>query len=220
MAYDIDTCDQYMDELLDKMGGDYFPLAVKFGRFATATLEFIRDNAKRLEIDQEASDNIKPLIIRTEYVLTAVVGETGLYQMAEPVNYLRTISIYPFATVNNIKTKLARKVHIVKEGQRLAYERDPNRKPTPFEPAIYRLDNFFQIATNDAINIYPSAEFAYIKKPTFGNITTPTNRIVNLPDTSIEIIMQRTCEALRFSSADETASNIYNFDQTFGKTAR
>lgn len=220
MAYTIDTCDRYMDELLDKMGGDYFPLAIKFGRFATATLEFIRDNAKRLEIDQEASDNIKPLIIRAEYAITPIIGQIGLYQMAEPVNYLRTISIYPFATVNSVKTKLARKVHIVKEGQRLAYERDPFRKPTPFEPAIYRLDNFFQIDTNDTINTYFTAEFAYIKKPTFGNINILTDLIVNLPDTSIEIIMQTTCEALRFSSADETANNIYNFDQTFGKKAR
>lgn len=218
MIYDINYCDKYMDELLDKMGGNYFPLPIKFGRFVTTTLDFIRENTNDFEKDQEGSDNIKTLLVRTENVITPVTGTVGLYRMAEPINYMRLISIYPYALVNNVKTKLARKPHIVKEGQRLAYERDPHRKPTPFEPNIYRLSSFFEISTNDELNTYQTAQITYVKKPTFGNIMSGINRIVNLPDLSIEMIMLKTCESLRFTSADDTAKDVYSFDQTFGKS--
>ena len=219
MIYDVNYCDDYMDEILDKMGGDYFPMPIKLGRFITTTLDFIRDNLDDFEKTQEISDNIKTLVVRTQNALIPT-PEAGLYQIAEPVNYMRLISIYPFATVNSIKTKLARKSHIVKEGQRLAYERDPHRKPTPFEPNIYRIADFFEVSTGDNINPYYTAEVAYVKKPTFGALTPGTARIVNLPDVSVEIIMQKTCESLRFTTADETAKDVYSFDQTFGKSNR
>jgi hypothetical protein len=221
MIYDIDYCDKYLDELLDKLGGDYFPLPIKFGRFITHALDFIRDNSgDDFEQSQEKSDNIKTLVVRTKNPIAPVAGEAGLYQMAEPTNYMRLISIYPYAIVNSVETKLARKVHIVKEGQRLAYERDPFRKPTPFEPNVYRIANFFEISTNDALNDYEFAQLAYIKKPTFGNIGTGTDRIINLPDMSIEIILQKTAESLRFTYGDEDSKDIYNFEQTFGKSNR
>ncbi len=219
--YDIDYCDKYMDELADKMGGDYFPLAIKFGRFITFALDFIRDNiGEDFDQNQEKNDNIKSLIVRTENLMTPVAGEVGLYHVAEPTNYMRLISLYPYAVINTVKTRLARKIHIIKEGQRLAYERDPHRKPTPFEPNIYRLDNFFEVSTNDSINTYNVAELTYIKKPTFGHMNTGTERIVNLPDMSIELIMQKTVESLRFTTADDSAKDVYNFEQTFGKSNR
>lgn len=217
LAYTIEECDKYLDELTDKMGSDFFPLPIKFGRFITYTLDFIRENSGFAEANQEISDNIKTLLVRRENALIPVVGSPGSFLMAEPIDYHRLISLYPYARIAGINTKLAKKVAIIKEGQKLAYERDPFRKPSPFYPTVTRLENFFQIDTNDLANTYILGEIAYIKKPTFGSIDVLTDRIVNLPDTSIEMILLKTADSLRFTTADESAKDIYIFNQTFGK---
>lgn len=214
--YSIEYCDKYLDELIDKMGSDYFPLPIKFGRFISAVYDFIRENSKYLEVTQEISDDIKPLLIKRNHVMVA--GTTpGIYEIAEPADYLRLISIEPYARVNNADVKKFKKVYIVKEGQRMAYERSPHRKPTPFYPHIYRNSNIFEVNVGVDTDVYQNAKITFLKKPTFGNISVDTDRIVNLPDMAIEQILLRTANSLRFTTADETASSVYQFDQTFGK---
>ena len=58
MAYTVSYCDRFMDELLDKMGSDYFPLPIKLSRFESITLNFIRESSTFLEATQELSDDI------------------------------------------------------------------------------------------------------------------------------------------------------------------
>ena len=52
MAYTVSYCDRFMDELLDKMGSDYFPLPIKLSRFESITLNFIRESSTFLEATQ------------------------------------------------------------------------------------------------------------------------------------------------------------------------
>lgn len=49
------------DELLDKMGSDYFPLPIKLSRFESITLNFIRESSTFLEATQRLSDDIVEL---------------------------------------------------------------------------------------------------------------------------------------------------------------
>lgn len=217
MAYTVDYCDKYMDELLDKLGSDYFPMDIKFGRFVTATLDFIRENTTYLEATQEISDDIKPLLVSGKWMVMIPNSTTGYYEMAEPTDYLRLLSIEPYAKINGQLVKKFKKIDIVKEGQRRAYERDPHREATPAYPHIYRTANMFEINVGQDADRYDTAKISYIKQPTFGNINVGTSVLVNLPPIAVEKIMLKTTEALRFTTADETAASIYQFDQTFGK---
>ena len=216
MDYTILECDRYLDELLDKMGSDYFPLPVKFGRFISATYDFIRENSKFLETTQEISDDIKPLLIKRNHVMVASTTP-GIYEIAEPSDYLRLISVEPYARISGNDVKKFKKVYIIKEGQRTAYERDPLREPTPFYPHVYRNANIFEVNVGNDTDIYANAKVTFLKKPTFGNISNDDDLIVNLPAIAIEQILLKTAQALRFTTADENASSVYTFDQTFGK---
>ncbi len=206
-----------MDELLDKLGSDYFPIDVKFGRFVTCTLDFIRENSIYLEATQEISDDLKTLLVRNRTMVMTEGPESGVYEVAQPIDYLRLIALEPYAYIDGRDTKKFKKVDIVKEGNRMAYDRDPHRKPTPFYPHVYRAGNMFEINVGVDISIYERAKMTYIKKPTFGNINDGNAILLNMTDIAVEKIMLKTAEALRFTTADETAASIYQFDQTFGK---
>lgn len=217
LGYSIEEVNKYIDELTDKMGSDFFPLPIKFGRFITVTYDIIRESTIALQLNQEITDDIMPLVVRRTNALIPVNNSPGSFQMPVPIDYHRLISLYPFARIGGVNTRLAKKVSIFKEGQRLAYNRDPHRKPTPSYPSVTRLENFFQIDTNDVVNQYLQGELAYVKKPTFGNINVITDRIVNLPDLTIEMICLKTADSLRFTTSDESSADIYMFNQTFGK---
>ncbi len=217
IQYTIDYCDKYMDELLDKLGSDYFPLPIKMGRFVTSTLDFIRENTIYMEASQEISDDIKPLLVRANLVMALIPGQIGIYEVPEPNDYLRLVSVEPYARINGVLTKKYKKISVIKEGQRLAYERDPFREPSALYPSVYRNTNIFEINVGNDTDVYDTAKVSYIKYPTFGDIENDDDIIVNLPPIAIEQIMLKVAESLRFTSADESAAAIYQFDQTFGK---
>lgn len=221
MAYTIDYCDKQLDSLTDKLGSDYFPLPVKMGRFVTMTYDFIRENAEWFEANQEVSDDIKPLVVRMEMDSVAVANSNlSLFEVVEPSNYFRLLSLIPLIANGNNRIQVAKTVKIIREGQRDAYQRDPFRKPIPEEPHITRRSNFFEINVGTNNQNFNKALLAYIKKPTFGNVGSLNDNIVNLPDLAIEKIMLKTAASLRFTTADESANDIYVFDRTFGKRSK
>lgn len=217
IQYTIEYCDKYIDELLDKMGSDYFPLPIKMGRFVSTTLDFIRENTIYMEASQEISDDIKTLLVRTNMVMAPIAGSIGMFEVPEPNDYIRLVAVEPYARINGVLTKKFKKIHIIKEGQRLAYERDPFREPSAFYPQVYRNTNVFEVNVGKDTDTYDTAKVSYIKFPTFGDILVDTDIIVNLPPIAIEKIMLKVAESLRFTTADESAAAIYQFDQTFGK---
>jgi hypothetical protein len=75
----------------------------------------------------------------------------------------------------------------------------------------------FKVNVGDASVVYSKALIAYIKKPTFGDINDLTERIVDLPDMSIEKILLKTANALRFSTGDSDAVANFQFADSFGK---
>lgn len=215
--YSLEWFDDYCDELLDKMGSDLFPLPIKYNRFKTHTLEFINEAGMYMETTQKTSDDIKELIIKGKFPLVKDTVE-NVWETAEPTNYYRLISIVPlFKDAYGEDAKVCKKPNIVKEGQRLAIERDPFKNATDEYPNVYRLSKLFQIDVGNASAInYDQCLFTYIKKPKFALMNDLDDRIVDLHDSAIEQIILKTADSLRFSTGDPTSANNYQFNQTYG----
>lgn len=215
--YSLEWFDEYCDELLDKMGSDLFPLPIKYNRFKTHTLEFINDAAMYMEATQKISDDIKDIIMKRKFPLIKDAVE-NVWETAEPSDYYRLISIVPLTLDSQgTEMKVCKKPVTMKEGQRLAVERDPFRSATDEYPNIYRLSKLFQIDVGDKSTIqYHNCLVTYLKKPTFALLNDLDKRIVNLHDSAIEEIVLKTADSLRFSTGDATAPINYQFNSTYG----
>ena len=89
--YSLEWCDQYLDGLMDKMGSDYFSLATKLDRFITITYDFIHKQTKDLEINQEASDQIKNILVRRKLTITkdTMFPSKNIWNAPEPAECFR-----------------------------------------------------------------------------------------------------------------------------------
>jgi len=219
MNYTLEDCDLYMDEKLDKMGSDYFPLPIKLSQFQKATYDLIRESTVFIEASQEISDDIIDLLVdNVQKDMTQDILNPNIWYADRPDDYIRLVTADPYY-INNAKlTKKFKLISIIKTGQYNAFKRDPNREPTPEYPMVLRVDNKikFDFGTDDG-TVYSKAIFSYVKEPTFANEDDLTKRIVNLPNIAIEKILDRTCSALRTIVGDPSAVSNYQFDQTFGK---
>lgn len=220
--YSLDWCDRYLDELLDKMGSDLFPLPIKLNRFQTICLDFVREHTEYLEVTQEISDDLKPLLVRSKYDLVQDTNQRNLWTLPEPADYLRLVSLVPLYldVVDGYEKQKAKKVSILKEGQREEYKRDPYRTPTDEYPHVFRYSNLFKIDVGSPSTAYTKALLTYVKKPLFAKEDELEKRIVNLPDISIEQILLKTADSLRVTTGDTNSGNTYQFNQTFGKVNR
>lgn len=219
--YTLAWCDQYLDELLDKVGSDYFPLPIKLDRFITATYDFLRDRTKSLEITQEVSDDLKPLLKTRK--LSILKSEMSIYSKntwncPEPIDYYRLIGLVPVYVDVDLKEKIkSKKTQIIQAGQRESYARDPYREPTAEYPNIIREANLFSIDVGEDSTTYTSAIITYVKKPLFAKEDEETKRIVDLNDSAIDQILLKTSDYLRFGVSDENAANNYQFNSQFGE---
>lgn len=217
--YSLESCDKYMDEELDKMGSDYFPLPIKLNQFQKATYDFIRENTKFVEGNQEISDDIKTLLVPKVYVdLSQDADEPNVWNAVQPSDYFRLVYAEPYYGSTSPYQKKFKRVTILKLGQKQSYERDPFRNSTHEYPNLIRHGNgfYFDMGTNDG-TVYTKAKIGYIKNPTFATEQQLSTRIVDLPNLSIERIIDRTTNALRVIAADPTWQDNYQFDNTFGK---
>lgn len=229
MDYTLDSCDKYMDQELDKMGSDYFPLIVKLNQFQKATFDFLRETTELLETTQEISDDILPLVVYNKEVVLVQQTQTNLnnpnvtiplpiYLLDLPEDYFRLIYTSPLYNLNGILTSKVKRVKIIKHGQEESLSRDPFNSPTPDYPHVLRHENTVQINVGDFQNLdYSNAILSYVRKPVFANENQLDQRIVDLPDLSIEKIIDRTTNSLRTITSDSGAVQNYQFDQTFGK---
>lgn len=215
--YTIDYFEKHIDSLTDKLGSDLFPLPIKMERFQMCTYDFLRESTKWLEATQEISDDIKPLVKHDS--LIAINDGNGVFTAPEPVDYYRLISIMPLVNVGGgNRIQKAKKVHILKEGQRQAYERDPHRKPSGLYPHVFRYASVFEVKVEpNNIDVIDRLKIVYVKKPTFGDINNLNDIVVNLPISAVEQICIKTADSLRFTTGDEAAPSNYQFGTTYGK---
>ena len=217
--YSLEWCDQYLDGLMDKMGSDYFSLATKLDRFITITYDFIHKQTKDLEINQEASDQIKNILVRRKLTITkdTMFPSKNIWNAPEPADYFRLVGLLPVIHQGENDMIKAKKPATLQEGQGISYDRDPFRNATAEYPNIYRLENFFKIDVGSDNTIYNSCIISYVKEPLFADENHLTNRIVNLSNVAIEKILLKTADSLRVTTGDVTAASTYQMTQSFGK---
>lgn len=219
--YSLEWFDKHIDSMIDKLGSDYFPLAIKLERFETMAYDFIRETTDYFEATQELSDDLKPLLVKSEF---SIVKDSkslvnNVWDVPEPADYLRLVSIIPVikdSVTGNNMTK-AKKVSILKAGQEMSYERDPFRNATAEYPNVYRIGNFFKIDVGTDMSNYTGAYITYIKKPVIAKVSELQKRVINLNDIAIEKICLKTADSLRITTGDVNAAPNYQFNSSFGK---
>lgn len=222
MNFTLEEVDNYLDEKLDKMGSDYFPLPIKYEEFKEATYDLIRESTKFIEGSQEISDDILPLVVRVPSVNMIYDSSSNIFKIdLTSINplYHRLIEVIPFKE----GVQVCKKPKIIKTGQNVAYSRDPYKEATEDYPLIERVDDTVLVNLGNNSNLssfYTTAQLTYVKQPTFASIEDLTERIVDLPNTSIYKIINRTHNSLRVKKDDPGFTPNYNFDQTFGKKNR
>lgn len=222
--YSLEWADRHIDSLIDKMGSDYFPIAVKHERFQTMTYDFIRENTEYLEVNQEISDDIRPILVQLKS--DVVRDDTGIaknvWNVPEPADYCRLVGLLPIIIdpITGNEMIKAKEVKIIKEGQRVSYARDPFRTATAEYPNVYRIANMFKIDVGSDSIQYDKALISYIKNPTFAPLTRIQDRIVNLSNIAIEKICLNTADSLRVTTGDSTAPSNYQFNSGFGKKGK
>lgn len=238
MAYTIEYVDNYLDNELDKLGSDYFPLPIKLYQFRKATYDFIRENTGFSEATQEISDDIKSLVRFQNRVLTQeYYPRENIFRCPYPLDYHRLITLMPLyeveapfsgsgitldnedpnerGTFDNTKFK---RLTIAKLGQLEVHLRNPHNEPTEEYPLVLRKDDYMEIHFQKGVSTnYTRARILYYKEPTFGDEENLQDIIVDLPKLSVEKIIDRTANSLRFIAGDVHAESNYRFDQTFGK---
>lgn len=221
----INEFDRYVDELLDKMGSDYFPLPVKLNRFKSLALGFIRENTKFIQLTQEISEDLQPLFVR-RYVNVAPTGDDSIKQISIPDDLFRLSSLKIFHSTNPIFTDdgtienpeqnntRIKKLNFIKDGQENAYQRDPYKMATPHYPNLLQYSGKYRIdfGTEPDMN-YNKAVITYIKHPTFGRGLD--DQIINLHDVLVERIALKTADSLRMGVGDESAPLNFEFNKRF-----
>lgn len=217
--YSLEWMNKHIDSLTDKLGSDYFTAPVKYDRFITVTMDFLRESTEYIELNQEISDDIKPLLVRTEKELSKneLSVLKNIWNLPEPADYFRLISAVPVTKKNDEDLILAKQVTILKEGQANAYERDPFRCSSAEYPNVYRIGDKFLIDVGSDKNVYHKALISYVRKPIFAKDCEKKERIVDLSDLTIEKLCLMTADSLRVSTGDVTAATNFQFNSGFGK---
>ncbi len=225
MAYTVTYCDQFMDELLDKMGSDYFPLPIKLRRFESITLQFIRESTNFLETTQELSDDIVAWITSQKKTLSGgknfrYMGKK-FYRIEFPQDYLRFLNLVPMHDDSPIIGRNSNEdfpdleIKTYRIGHFLMNERNPFRKAIGSRVNIYRMDDsiLIDMEPNPYFNY---VDFTYVRKPVFGK--NPGEMILDCTnDILVDKLMHKTCVSLRSTSSDSDTQMLDDFVERQGQ---
>lgn len=217
-TYTVAVFNKKMDELLDKMGSDYFPLSIKLSRFETIVLQHIRETTAFFEGTQELSDDLvdvstsvpMPLLGKTQYM-----GKM-FYQIKYPADYMRFLNVYPYSKKNNVAI-LGNKYELMY--YRIAHfaknERNPFRKAKGERINIYKIDSSVLIDTDQ---IFTHADFTYIQKPEIGKLETDI--IISFNDLVTDRLMQKTAVHLRATTSDQDSAFLDDYVERQGQKTK
>lgn len=211
MDYKLSEVQEKLKVLADKIGSDYFTLPVLLTVFETAAYDFIGEKLKIIEKTQEVTDDIRSLIIPLDITITEDPNESGKYIAGLPTDYLRQVAYDVFYDNN----ERCRRADLKRHAEYVMAKNNPNQAPTKDYPIILQFSELFQIDSGSTIpKIF---KLTYCKKPTIATTGEPTQRIINLPDDSIENILKITITQLFNKTADERAIPSYQLQETFRK---
>lgn len=214
MSYTVNEAYIRVLEEADKLGSDYFTLPQVLKALKKETLSFVGARAKEIEINQEVTDDIRPLVAST-LIPFIPNPDDALQKIATlPNDYHTKVSLNVLYT-DGLK---ARVPTIERHGEHNTNSISPFRKPDRSYPLIQQFSNYFNVVTNipaDATIQPNKLILIYIKKPTFG---INTNEIVlNLSDSVCEYLFAETANHLRVNTGEPTASQDFQINQTYRK---
>lgn len=219
-TYSVADFDRKMDELLDKMGSDYFPLPIKLSRFQTVVLQHIRETTSFFEATQELSDDL--VAISTSIPISLGQGKNFVYmakkfyQAKYPEDYMRFLNINPYSEKNGVpQYGNSYEIKYYRIGHFAANERNPFRTATGETINVYRMDNSVLIDTDKT---FTHVSFTYIKEPVIGQ--NPDDEILNFTDLIVDRLMQKTAVHLRATTSDQDAAFLDDYVERQGQKTK
>lgn len=210
MAYTLTDTYEYGLELLDKKGSDFVQLPEFFRFFKTAVLDFIGERIPIIEKTQQITNDLRPLMKTAKVIV-----------IDDPEDSYAVISAVPNDCHHLVRANAGyegnvtgRRPSLIRHGNIDAYKADPNQKPAMDYPLITQYQEYIKIDSgfnNKAIISY----MTYIKYPTYADIGTPTQQIVDLDDVSIEDILNKTILNLMATRADDRTNIKAQQEQSF-----
>lgn len=212
MDYTLENVRLKIQQFSDKLGSDYFPLPVILNRFETDAFDFIKENIKHFEQTQQITENLRPLVVKTELNCIDDPNEIGQFIAPLPINYYQVLS-YDIKYTDNT---WCRRADIKSHSSYIANKNNPYKKPTKEYPVISQLENLFQIDCGQQA-IPMVMKTVYCKKPTFATVGNTAQRIVNLNDDAIEEIILKTVIGLFQKTGDERFQSSAYIEQSYAQ---
>lgn len=214
MSYTVNEAYTRVLEEADKLGSDYFSLPQVLTAFKKETLDFVGARAKEAEINQEVTDDLRPLVVPVSIPFIPN-PDNALEKMATlPNNYHTKLSINVLYT-DGLKSRIPT---IERMGEHNTNSISPYKKPERAYPLIQQFSNYFNVITNIPSNaiIQPSKLLLiYIKQPTFGKL--PDAIIVDLSDTVCEYLFAATANHLRLNAGEGSAGQDFQINELYRK---
>ena len=213
MAYTVSQAYNRTLEEADKMGSDYFSLPEFLNLFQKEVWDFVRDRTKDVELTQEVTDDMRPLIERASLPLIPSTVDASDKMAAIPVDYYRRMRV----NVRYNDQTLGREPQVIKHGEADFNEVSPFRKPSKEYPQITQYSDFFNVKTNISIaNLIQPTQLIliYIKKPIINR--NETDVIINLDDSVCELLFGRTANSFMVTKGDARAQMAFQHEETYG----
>lgn len=213
-TYTVADFDRKMDELLDKMGSDYFPLPIKLSRLESVVLNHIRETTSFFEATQELSDDLVEISVSKDFPLLSkshTYMAKNFYKIAFPLDYMRLLNVNPYNNVAGEKNKIF-EIKYYRIAHFNQNERNPFRCAKGERINIYRLDNSVLIDTD---KIFTNCYMTYIEKPVIGKLQTDI--ILNFSDLIVDKLMHKTAVSLRTTSSDKDAAYLDDYVERMGQ---
>lgn len=211
--------DRVMDELLDKMGSDYFPLPIKLSRFKIVVRQHIRETTSFFEATQELSDDL--ITITTSEIKNLGSGKTHLYMgkkfygIEYPEDYSRFLNVVPMNQNGEDFIPADAEIKYYRIAHFKPNERNPYRTATGERINIYKMDNSVLIDTDKT---FSHAQFSYVKDPVFGEL--PDDPVLNFIDLVTERLMQKTAVHLRTTTSDQDSAYLDDYVERQGQKTK
>lgn len=212
MEYNLSEVHTNINQFVDKMGSDYFPLPEVLNNFRVSTYDFIDSQLKIAEETQQVVEDIRPLVFTSDIPVIIDPNNSSRYIAAIPADYHRVLS-YDLTYKDGSRCITA---DMKSHTQHIMQLNNPNRNPTKQYPTITQEADLFAIYCGTG---NPKLfKMVICKKPKIATTGEPNKRIVNLPNAAIEKIMLSVCTRLLNKTGDERSQSSYAIQEAFRKT--
>lgn len=209
------TIDYFYNKFLvriDKEGSEIYSPAVVMELLESSTYDFIEETVKYLENTQQLRDALSTL--HTPYSLALTVNPSNSEEMlaTKPEDYLTLETARVIDSVSTVRT-----TKLIRKGEVNINRNNPNKKPTAEYPVVIQYQDY--IACLGSANQTFVKGF-YIARPTFGDVTAnqETEVVVNLPDETLDKIMNKMVNIIHAKEGDPRYQLSYNQEQSQGKS--